>query len=97
MSASGLIPFGGTCPAKRKALQCGGWQWTHAFQPAVFIIAMCTFTSLVRGRRPQSWPADMSTRQMSSRSMKPLQQSVGEQRTRSSPTRTDRLPPLPSV
>ena len=50
MSASGLMPLGGTCPAKRKALQCGGWQWTQAFQPAVFIIAMCTFTSLVRGR-----------------------------------------------
>ena len=50
MSASGLIPFGGTIPAKTNALQCGGWQWTHADQPAVFIIAMWTFTSEVRGR-----------------------------------------------
>ena len=50
MSASGFTPFGGTIPAKRKALQCGGWQCMQAFMPVAFIIAMCTFTSLVRGR-----------------------------------------------
>ena len=69
----------------------------HAFIPVAFIIAMWTFTSLVRGRYPHSCPAAMSTRQMSSRFMKPLQHRVGEQRTRSSPTRTERLPPFPSV
>ena len=65
--------------------------------PVAFIMAMCTFTSEVRGRYPQSCPAFMSTRQISSSFMKPLQQSVGEHSTRSSPTRTERLPPLPSV
>ena len=63
------MPFGGTWPANRKALQCGGWQWMHALHPAAFIIAMWTFTSDVLGLYPQSCPASMSTRQMSRSSM----------------------------
>ena len=97
MSASGLMPEGGTWPANRKALQCGGWAWMQELTPTDFIMAMCVFTSLVEGRMPAFWRPSMSTRQMSSTFMNPLEHRVGEHSTRFCATRTEMLPPFPST
>ena len=67
ISTSGRTHWGTGSRAMPKAVACGGWQWTTALiSGRSFMIARCSFTSLVRLRRPDTWFPSMSTMHRSS-------------------------------